>query len=79
MKKLIPLKKQSKSAQKEHAALQRGSWEGVKPVTRVEEVLPQATGKARRRRIIARKNPPCGGVPVRQAHNPFDNQAVSVV
>ena len=37
MKKLIPLKKQSKSAQKEHAAGQRGSWEGVKPVTRVVE------------------------------------------
>ena len=36
-KKLIPLKKQSKSAQKEHAALKRGSWEGVKPVTRVAE------------------------------------------
>lgn len=36
-KKLIPLKKQSKAAQKEHAALKRGSWEGVKPVTRVVE------------------------------------------
>ena len=35
MKKLIPLKKQSKSAKKAHAASQRGSWEGVKPVTRV--------------------------------------------
>ena len=37
MKKLIPLKKQSKSAQKAHAASQRGSWEGVKPVTRVAD------------------------------------------
>ena len=37
MKKLIPLKKQSKAAQKEHAASQRGSWEGVKPVTRVAD------------------------------------------
>ena len=37
MKKLIPLKKQSKAAQKVHAASQRGSWEGVKPVTRVVE------------------------------------------
>lgn len=36
-KKLIPLKKQSKAAQKEHAALQRGSWDGVNPVTRVAE------------------------------------------
>lgn len=37
MKKYIPLKKQSKAARKEHAALQRGSWEGIKPVTRVAE------------------------------------------
>ncbi len=37
MKKLIPLKKQSKAAQKKHAVSQRGSWEGVKPVTRVAE------------------------------------------
>ena len=37
MRKLVPLKKQSKSAQRAHAALQRGSWEGVKPVTRVAE------------------------------------------
>jgi len=35
MKKLIPLHKQSKSAKKEHAALKRGTWESVKPVTRV--------------------------------------------
>ena len=37
MRKRVPLKKQSKSAQKEHAPHQRGSWEGVKPVTRVVE------------------------------------------
>lgn len=37
MKKLISLKKQSKAAQKEHAASQRGSWEGIKPVTRIVE------------------------------------------
>lgn len=37
MKKLIPLKKQSKAAQKAHAAAQRGSWEGVKPITRMVE------------------------------------------
>lgn len=37
MKKLIPLKKQSKAAQKEHAASHRGSWEGVNPITRVVE------------------------------------------
>lgn len=37
MKKLVPLKKQSKAAQKEHAALKRGSWEGVKPITRIAD------------------------------------------
>ncbi len=37
MKKLVPLKKQSKAARKAHAASQRGSWEGVRPVTRVAE------------------------------------------
>lgn len=37
MKKLVPLKKQSKKEQKAYAASQRGSWEGVKPVTRVAE------------------------------------------
>ncbi len=35
MKKLIPLKKQSKKAQKEHAKRQRGDWAAVNPVTRV--------------------------------------------
>lgn len=33
--KLIPLNKQSKRAQKAHHSLQRGSWQGVQPVTRV--------------------------------------------
>lgn len=37
MKRLVPLKKQSKKDQKAHAASQRGSWDGVKPVTRVAE------------------------------------------
>ncbi len=37
MKKLIPLIKQSKAAKRAHAAAQRGSWEGVKPVTRIAE------------------------------------------
>lgn len=37
MKKLIPLKKQSKAAQKAHAAQQRGSWDGVKPTLRIVE------------------------------------------
>ena len=34
MKQMIPLKKQSKKAQKEQHAKQRGSWYGISPVTR---------------------------------------------
>ena len=34
MKQLVPLKKQSKKAQREHHAKQRGSWYGISPVTR---------------------------------------------
>ncbi len=37
MKKMVPLDKQSKKAQKAHARSLRGSWEGVKPVLRVVE------------------------------------------
>ena len=47
MKKLIPLKKQSKAAQKEHAALQRGAGEGIKPVTRVAESRKKYSRKRR--------------------------------
>ena len=35
MKRIIPLKKQSKLKQKEYHAGKRGSWNGLKPVTRV--------------------------------------------
>ena len=35
MKKVIPLAKQSKKAQKQYHAKQRGSWHGLSPVTRV--------------------------------------------
>ncbi len=35
MKKVIPLKKQSKKKQKEFHAKQRGTWNGLSPVTRV--------------------------------------------
>lgn len=31
---LVPLHKQSKKAQKEYHAKQRGSWNGISPVTR---------------------------------------------
>lgn len=34
MEKFIPLAKQSKKAQREHNAAQRGSWYGLNPVTR---------------------------------------------
>lgn len=35
MNKFVPLEKQSKKAQKQAAAAKRGSWYGVKPVTKV--------------------------------------------
>jgi len=35
MKRMVPLRKQSKRAQKEYHARQRGSWNGLNPVTRV--------------------------------------------
>lgn len=35
--KYVPLKKQSKRLQKEYARKNRGSWNGVIPVTRVVE------------------------------------------
>lgn len=31
---MVPIRKQSKKAQKRHYAQQRGSWNGVNPVTR---------------------------------------------
>ena len=34
MKQLVPLKKQSKKAQREYHAKRRGSWYGISPVTR---------------------------------------------
>lgn len=34
MTQFVPLNKQSKKAQKEHHARQRGSWYGLSPVTR---------------------------------------------
>ena len=34
MAQFVPLHKQSKKAQKEHHAKQRGSWYGLSPVTR---------------------------------------------
>ena len=35
MRRMVPLSKQSKKAQKEFHNKQRGSWNGISPVTRV--------------------------------------------
>lgn len=35
--KSVPLKKQSKKAQQEFFSQQRGSWNGIKPATRIVE------------------------------------------
>ena len=35
MQTFVPLKKQSKKAQKAHHAKQRGGWYGISPVTRM--------------------------------------------
>ena len=48
---MIPLKKQSKKAQKEQHAKQRGSWYGISPVTRT---VPN--GKAYDRNRVKREN-----------------------
>lgn len=37
MKSFVPLSKQSKRTRKAENAKQRGSWNGVRPVTRVEK------------------------------------------
>lgn len=46
IKQLVPLKKQSKKAQKEYHAKRRGSWHGVSPVTRT---VPNGKGYDRNR------------------------------
>lgn len=51
MKKVTPLNKQSKRAQKEFHNKQRGSWHGLNPVTRA---VPN--GKAYDRNRIKREN-----------------------
>ena len=35
VKKLVPIQKMSKKAQKEYHARQRGTWNGLSPVTRI--------------------------------------------
>lgn len=51
MKNYIPLSKQSKKSQKEYHAKQRGTWNGISPVTRT---VPN--GKAYDRNRIKREN-----------------------
>lgn len=46
MENMIPLRKQSKKAQRDFHSRQRGSWGTVKPVSRVEK-----SGKAYDRRL----------------------------
>lgn len=55
MQKMVPLKKQSKRAQKEFHNKQRGSWYGVNPVTRT---VPN--GKAYDRKAEKRAVRACG-------------------
>ena len=49
MKQFVPLKKQSKKAQREHHAKQRGSWYGISPVIRIAP-----NGKAYDRKRVKR-------------------------
>ena len=51
MRKLVPLHKQSKKQRKEYNAKQRGSWNGISPVTRI---VPN--GKAYDRNRIKRED-----------------------
>ena len=53
MKQLVPLKKQSKKAQREHHAKQRGSWYGISPVTRT---VPNGKAYDKSRETICRFN-----------------------
>lgn len=49
--KMIPLEKQSKAARRKYYSNQRGSWNGVNPVTRVE-VNRKAYNRKRDRKVI---------------------------
>lgn len=48
MKRFTPLEKQSKRAQKEYHAKQRGTWNGLNPVTRIPP-KPNAYNRAKAR------------------------------
>lgn len=59
--KLVPLKKQSKRAQREHYDRQRISWNGVVPVTKV---IPNKRAYDRERMKRADRNPRAEGNPL---------------
>ena len=54
MKQPVPLRKQSKKAQKEYHMKQRGSWNGISPVT---QTVPngKAYDRSRAKRAITRE------------------------
>lgn len=52
MTKVIAIEKLSKKAQKEHYAKQRGSWNGMSPVTRCP-AKPCAYNRAKQKRTMA--------------------------
>ena len=57
MRKIIDLKKQSKKAQKAFHAQQRGSWNGLNPITRVVpngKAYSRAKAKAEARKAAGR-------------------------
>ena len=58
MKKLVPLAKQSKRAQKEHNQSQRGDWGAVKPVLRVVESKKKYRRERQKERDHAEINRP---------------------
>lgn len=53
MRKLVPLHKQSKKQRKEYNAKQRGSWNGISPVTRIVPNGKAYDRKKARRQSIA--------------------------
>lgn len=55
-KKMIPFKKQSKKAQREFHQSQRGSWNGLNPVTRVPP-NSKAYSRAKAKRIRLEEMP----------------------
>lgn len=54
-KKVIPLAKQSKKNKKRYHAAQRGSWNGLNPITR-KPANPKAYDRAKEKRIAHRNN-----------------------